>query len=90
MFIDPTMHPKTCAPAERDVSGNGTRDRLLRFAPLERGGIFCRSVFYKHYVPTGRRKLGRKDLAKKQEVRRLCFREGNRRIPTIRFGSSFL
>ncbi|MEP6911851.1 MAG: hypothetical protein ABI923_12760 [bacterium] len=28
MFIDPTVNPKTCAPAERDVSGNGTQQAL--------------------------------------------------------------
>src|SRR6266498_683487 len=27
-FIEPTGYPRTCAPAERNVSGNGTRDRL--------------------------------------------------------------
>jgi len=26
----------------------------LRFAPLERGGMYGGPAFYKHYVPTGR------------------------------------
>jgi len=29
------------------------RDPDLRFAPLERGGVFWMSAVYKHYVPTG-------------------------------------
>jgi hypothetical protein len=28
MFIDPTINLKICAPAERDVSGDGMRHRL--------------------------------------------------------------
>jgi hypothetical protein len=30
----------------------------FRFAPLEREGSFGARAFYKHYVPTGRGKLG--------------------------------
>jgi hypothetical protein len=33
MFIDPTTYPKTCAPAERDVFGNGMRDQLTFRSP---------------------------------------------------------
>jgi hypothetical protein len=39
MFIDTAVNPKTCAPAERDVSAM-VRDTALRFAPPERGGVF--------------------------------------------------
>ena len=54
MSIDRTMNPKTCAPAERDVSGSGTRDWLtFRSYWSEEESFGCR-VFYKHYVPTGR------------------------------------
>jgi len=28
MFIARPINPRTCAPAERDVSGKGTRDQL--------------------------------------------------------------
>jgi hypothetical protein len=29
MFIDSTVYATTCAPAERNVYGNGTRERLM-------------------------------------------------------------
>jgi hypothetical protein len=41
MFIDTTVNPEPCAPAERDVS-TMVRGHALRFAPLERAGVFCR------------------------------------------------
>jgi hypothetical protein len=40
------------APAERDVSGQATRN-LPPFTPLERG-VFQGRAFHEHFVPTGR------------------------------------
>ncbi len=65
MSIDPTMNPKTCAPTERDVSGNGTRDRLYVSLLWSEEESFGGQAFYKHYVPTGRGKVIRKNLAGK-------------------------
>lgn len=44
----------TCAPAERNVSGNDKGESRPRVAPLERGGVFGGRAFYKHFIPTGR------------------------------------
>jgi hypothetical protein len=43
----------------------------LRFAPLERGGIFVSREFYKHYAPTGRaRPFGARASLPTQQGRR--------------------
>ena len=68
MFIDQPCTLRTCAPAERDVSGNGIRgldEVSLRWSeedPFERAlSINIASLwdaetgaFYKHRVPMGR------------------------------------
>src|SRR5713101_7253292 len=51
MFIDPTLNPKTCAPAERDVSGNGTRHRLtFRSSIIYRQALCCLLFAYSFCV----------------------------------------
>ena len=51
MFIDPTLNPKTCAPAERDVSGNGTRHRLtFRSSVIYRQALCCLLFAYSFCV----------------------------------------
>jgi hypothetical protein len=44
------MTPRTCAPAERDVSGNRIEHVSLRGSEEQFGD----RRFYKHFVPTGR------------------------------------
>jgi hypothetical protein len=53
-------------------SGNGAK---VRFAPLERGGMFWVPVFYKHFVPTGRGDRKEHLAKKKQEVTPLYYRD---------------
>lgn len=65
MFIDPTMNPKACAPAERDVSGNRTRDRLYVSFLWSEEESLGGQTYYEHYVPTGRGKVIRKILLDK-------------------------
>src|SRR5688572_21131106 len=43
------------------------RETSLRFAPLERGGVFWGCAFYKHFVPTGRGTIVG-NLVRKQDV----------------------
>lgn len=51
MFIDLVMYPKTCAPAERDVSGQWKpRQATFRSAGAKRNILDV--VFYKHSAPT--------------------------------------
>jgi hypothetical protein len=54
MFIDTAVNPKTCAPAERDVSAMVTRHRLTFRSSGARRSLLYDGPFYKHYVPTGR------------------------------------
>ena len=79
MFIDSTMNIQ-------DLRSSGARcframiRTALRFAPLERGGVFWSRAFYKHWVPTGRGKR-LENLDKKQEVRPLYYRRTTRNRP---------
>ena len=73
MFIEPGVSTNR-APAERNVSGNGIHNGL-RFAPLERGGIFGARAFYKHYVPPGRGNWPRKRSWWKNKKLDVCYTE---------------
>jgi hypothetical protein len=54
MLIDPTKNLQTCAPVERDVSDNGTRDRAYVSLLWSEEESLEVARGYKHYVPTGR------------------------------------
>jgi len=68
MFIAPTTNPETCAPAERDVSGKGTRDLLTFRSSGARRKPLEDQAFYKHYVPTGRGKVVRKLVPRNKKL----------------------
>ncbi len=53
MFIDRAMNPGHALQRSAMFPAM-VRETGLRFAPMERGGIFWGRPFYKHYVPTGR------------------------------------
>jgi hypothetical protein len=71
-FIDPTINPW-------DLRSSGARcfrqryvTHILRFAPLERGGVFVRRAVYKHFVPTGRGKWLEQSCQKNKKLD-LCY-----------------